>query len=147
MGDDDQITSSVNNLVSQTEDTTEQNTENNLGLGVNPASTDPEPDSSSQATSPPETGSATPSRNDSGENSDLEKLKNRALGELSPLLDKLDQAPEEKFHTLMMVIQATDDKSLIEKAYEAANQIKDDTKKAEALLAVVNEINYFSKEG
>jgi hypothetical protein len=76
---------------------------------------------------------------------DLDELKHKALEALSPLVDELDQTPEEKFHTTMMMIQAADNKDLLPKAYEAAQAIEDDKVKAQALLDVVNEINYFSQ--
>src|SRR3990167_6782333 len=44
---------------------------------------------------------------------DLVEIKQQALQQLSPLVDHLDQTPEEKFHTTMMMIQASDDQSLI----------------------------------
>lgn len=75
---------------------------------------------------------------------ELIDIKQRALGELSPLLDQLDQAPEEKFRTLMMMIQASDDQKLVKAAYEAAHSIDDEKARAQALLDIVNEINYFT---
>jgi hypothetical protein len=44
----------------------------------------------------------------------------------------------------MMLIQATDDKSLLKSAYQSALQIPDEKSRAQALLDVVNEINYFT---
>lgn len=76
---------------------------------------------------------------------DLLKLKQDALQQLSPLVSHLEQTPEERFRTTMMMIQATDDHSKIKDAYEAAQQIKDDKARAQALLDVVNEINYFTQ--
>ena len=46
----------------------------------------------------------------------------------------------------MMMIQASDDKSLVPKAYEAANSIEDEKVKAQALLDIINEINYFTNQ-
>lgn len=84
---------------------------------------------------------------DSGPASDdLLSIKKDALQNLTPLLDHLDQAPEDKFRTTMMLIQASDDKSLIQAAYTAAQQITDEKEKAQALLDIVNEINYFTQE-
>jgi hypothetical protein len=76
---------------------------------------------------------------------ELLEIKRSALQELSPLLDQLDQEPDERFQTTMMMIQATDNQSLVAKAYEAAKEIKDDKVRAQALLDIVNEINYFSQ--
>lgn len=90
--------------------------------------------------------SSTPSPDDtSSDNEELLEIKRSALEELSPLLDHLDQEPEEKFQTTMMMIQATYNKSLVSKAYEAAKQIKEDKERAQALLDIVNEINYFTR--
>lgn len=75
---------------------------------------------------------------------DLMTIKKEALNNLTPLIDKLDQTPAENFKTIMMMIQASDDKTLVRRAYEVANQIEDDKLKAQALLDVINEINYFT---
>ncbi len=77
---------------------------------------------------------------------DLVGIKQEALKQLSPLVSHLDQTPEEKFRTTMMMIQATDDDKLIGQAFEAAKQIKDDKTRAQALLDVINEINYFTQQ-
>lgn len=73
-------------------------------------------------------------------------IKQQALQQLSPLVGHLDQSPEEKFRTTMMMIQASDDQSLIKVAYEAAQEINDEKTRAQALLDVVNEINYFTQQ-
>ncbi len=78
-------------------------------------------------------------------NHDLIDIKQEALGKLSPLIGHLDQAPEEKFRTLMMMIQASDDQALVREAYEAALTIEDEKTRAQALLDIVNEINYFTQ--
>jgi hypothetical protein len=77
-------------------------------------------------------------------NDSLMSLKQEALQSLQPLVTHLDQTPEEKFKTTMMMIQATDNPSLVKEAYAAANQITDEKARAQALLDVVNEINYFT---
>ena len=46
----------------------------------------------------------------------------------------------------MMLIQASDNASLIKRAYEAANQIEDEKLRAQALIDVINEINYFTNQ-
>lgn len=77
---------------------------------------------------------------------DLMGIKQQALQSLMPLVGHLNQTPEEKFKTTMMMIQATDNASLISDAYGAANQITDEKTRAQALLDVVNEINYFTQK-
>lgn len=71
-------------------------------------------------------------------------IKQQALQQLTPLIGHLDQNPEEKFRTTMMMIQAADNHELIQTAYEAAQQIEDEKVRAQALLDIVNEINYFT---
>jgi hypothetical protein len=78
-------------------------------------------------------------------NEELLDIKQKALHALMPVIDKLDQTPEEKFRTTMMVIQASDNQDLIKVAHEAAMQITDEKERALALLSIVNEINYFSQ--
>lgn len=77
---------------------------------------------------------------------DLLDIKHQALENLAPLVSHLDQSAEEKFKTTMMLIQASDNSQLISQAYEAANQITDEKVRAQALLDVVNEINYFTHQ-
>ncbi|HWT55699.1 MAG TPA: hypothetical protein VN031_01555 [Candidatus Microsaccharimonas sp.] len=95
--------------------------------------TSPQTDDSNQ----PTVGASTP----------LNDLKQQALQQLSPLVGHLEQTPEEKFRTTMMMIQASDNKDLLQTAYDAANQITDEKARAQALLDVINEINYFSQQG
>lgn len=76
----------------------------------------------------------------------LMHIKQQALSQLSPLLGHLEQTPEEKFRTMMMLIQASDNDKLIPQAYEAAQAITDEKARAQALLDVVNEINYFTQQ-
>jgi hypothetical protein len=74
----------------------------------------------------------------------LESIKKDALAQLRPLVDKLDLPADEKFDTLLLIIRSTDDKTLVQSAYDAAKNITDESKRAEALLDVVKEIDYFS---
>ncbi len=77
---------------------------------------------------------------------ELLDIKQEALQALSPLVGHLEQSPEEKFRTTMMMIQASDDQSLLREAYEAAKAIEDDKNRAQALLDIINEINYFTQQ-
>lgn len=77
---------------------------------------------------------------------ELLQIKQTALDRLSPIVGHLQQTPEEKFRTTMMMIQASDNPELIKVAYDAANQIEDEKIKAQALLDVINEINYFTHQ-
>ena len=74
----------------------------------------------------------------------LLSIKQEALNELSPLVGQLNLEPEEKFNTIMMLIRASDNETLLGDAYAAARAITDEKTRAQALLDVVNEINYFT---
>ena len=104
--------------------------------GISPASSD---DNSSADTNDETSEAAAPA------DSELMSLKQQALQQLSPLVGHLDQTPEEKFRTTMMMIQASDDSTLVKAAFEAAQAISDDKTRAQALLDVINEINYFTQ--
>ncbi len=76
---------------------------------------------------------------------DLLDIKQEALQALTPLVGQLDQTPEEQFRTTMMMIQASDNHALVRVAYNAAKQISNEKERAQALLDIVNEINYFTQ--
>jgi len=86
-----------------------------------------------------------PSPPSSAISEELLQLKQQALQDLRPLVGHLEQTPSEKFRTLIMMIQASDNDAFIKDAYEAAHAIPDEKEKAQALLDVVNEINYFTQ--
>ena len=77
---------------------------------------------------------------------ELLEVKKSALQELSPLLDELDQTADEKLNILMMTIQATDDQALLPQALATAKKIEDKKARAEAMLDIIQEINYFTKK-
>lgn len=77
----------------------------------------------------------------------LEGIKKDALGQLRPLIDKVELPAEEKFDTYLMLIRSTDDSSLIGPAHQVAQSITDETRRAEALLDIIKEIDYLSRTG
>lgn len=77
---------------------------------------------------------------------DLDAVKQDAITELRPLVDKLTLAPEEKFDTYLLLIRSTDDRSLIPPAHEAAKAITDETRRAQALLDIIKEIDFLSSQ-
>ena len=112
----------------------------------------PEPDTSTDEVAPQQSVASdgpdelpSPVTNDETP-SDLVEIKKGALKELSPLLDELDKTPEEKLNILMMTIQASDDQSLIPQAFDTAKKIDNKKTRAEAMLNIINEINYFTKK-
>lgn len=75
---------------------------------------------------------------------DLDAIKKDALQELRPLVDKLNVSPEDKFDTYLLLLRSTDDKALIAPAHTAAQAITDETRRAQALLDIIKEIDYLS---
>lgn len=130
----------------------------NLGLGTNPAVMQPAYPTDLDNSQPAPDPAPVVDNNDAYNSApvvpepvqsapgDLDEIKKQALEQLSPMVSKLEQAPEERYKTLMMMIQASDNQDLIKEAYEAAKQIEDEKVKAEALLSIVNEINYFTQK-
>lgn len=144
--------------------TTAPATDDNNGYldDVSPAGLSPAPASDSGATSIAQpandvtapsvapvaaTASATASDSAPADSDKLLDIKQQALQQLTPLVGHLEQSPEEKFRTTMMMIQASDNHALVPAAYEAAQQITDEKARAQALLDIVNEINYFTHNG
>ena len=78
------------------------------------------------------------------DSSSLDGIKQDALSQLRPLVDKLSVSPEEKFDTYLLLLRSTDDKSLIAPAYESARTITDEARKAQALLDIIKEIDYLT---
>lgn len=76
--------------------------------------------------------------------SSLDGIKQAALNELRPLVDKLDVSPEEKFDTYLLLLRSTDDRDLISPAHDAAVAITDEARRAQALLDIIKEIDYLS---
>ena len=74
----------------------------------------------------------------------LDSIKQEALVELRPLVDKLEVSPEEKFDTYLLLLRSTDDQDLVGPAHEAARAIADESRRAQALLDVIKEIDYLS---
>lgn len=78
--------------------------------------------------------------------SGLDSIKQDALTELRPLVDKLNVSAEEKFDTYLLLLRSTDDESLISPAHDAAKEIQDEARRAQALLDIIKEIDYLSSE-
>lgn len=141
-----------------------QNTDNNLQFEetnataspvINPATISPDPVATDQNDEPaidiakpaaPEPVAPTPAVSTPATAADpaLDTIKQTALNELRPLVDKLDVSPEEKFDTYLLLLRSTDDKTLIAPAHDAAIAIVDEARRAQALLDIIKEIDYFS---
>ena len=141
-----------------------QNTDNNLQFEetnttaspvINPATISPDPVATDQNDEPaidiakpaaPEPVAPTPAVSTPATAADpaLDTIKQTALNELRPLVDKLDVSPEEKFDTYLLLLRSTDDKTLIAPAHDAAVAIVDEARRAQALLDIIKEIDYLS---
>ena len=142
-----------------------QNTDNNLQFEetnataspvINPATISPDPVATDQNNEPaiddiakpaaPEPVMPTPTVSAPATAADpaLDTIKQTALNELRPLVDKLDVSPEEKFDTYLLLLRSTDDKTLIAPAHDAAVAIVDEARRAQALLDIIKEIDYLS---
>ena len=104
---------------------------------ADPSTMLPTPD----AVAAPEPSVAMPSAG-SGE---LDGIKQEALSELRPLVDKLNVSAEEKFDTYLLLLRSTDDKALIAPAHDAAKGITDEARRAQALLDIIKEIDFLSQ--
>lgn len=76
----------------------------------------------------------------------LDEIKREAVTELRPLVDKLELKPADKFDVLLLLIRSNDDSSLIADAHRTALQIDDEARRAQALLAVIQEVDYFKQK-
>lgn len=74
-----------------------------------------------------------------GDNSALEHVRDKAVSLLIPLLDELEDSPEHKFDICLSAIRSTDRSELLAKALQFAEQIEDKSEKAQALIDVANE--------
>lgn len=121
------------------------------GAVLPPASTpasEPAADTTSQLPTPspaPEPTMEPASTDVEAPSGELDTIKQQALGELRPLVDKLDVSPEEKFDTYLLLLRSTDDKDLIAPAHDAAKAISDETRRAQALLDIIKEIDFLSQ--
>ena len=80
----------------------------------------------------------------SGDSGELDGVKKSALEQLRPLIEKLDLEPADKFDKYLMMLRASDDPALIKPAFDAAQGISGEKEKAQALLDIINEINYIT---
>jgi hypothetical protein len=103
-----------------------------------------EPSESQQPASPAPSEPPVMPQSPVGGNDDLNGVKQEALTELRPLVDKLNIPAEEKFDTYLLLLRSTDDKSLIEPAHETAKLIEDESRRAQALLDIIKEIDFLS---
>ncbi len=71
----------------------------------------------------------------------MKQVKEAALRDLIPLLDRLPLSAKQKFDIYHDIIEELHDYTAVEHAYHAAAEITDDTERAEALLYLVESID------
>ena len=79
-----------------------------------------------------------------GYGSDISKVKEAALKELFPIMDRVEVEPEKRFLLYQEMLSTMRDKAVIAPAYEAARQIRDDKVRADSLLYLINTIDEMS---
>lgn len=79
-----------------------------------------------------------------GYGADISKVKEAALKELFPIMDRVEVEPEKRFLLYQEMLTSMRDKAVIAPAYEAARQIRDDKVRADSLLYLINSIDEMS---
>ncbi len=74
-------------------------------------------------------------------NLNVRQIKESALRDLVPLLDRLNMNASQKFSLYRNIFEDLKDYTVLEPAYRAASEITDDTERAEALLYLVEAID------
>lgn len=92
----------------------------------------------------PPMGGAGFGRSMGGYGSDISKVKEAALKELFPIMDRVEVDPEKRFMLYQEMLNTMRDKAVIAPAYEAARQIRDDKVRADSLLYLINSIDEMS---
>ena len=67
-------------------------------------------------------------------------VKEAALKELFPIMDRIEVSPEKRFELYREIMEVMKDKVVVKPAYEAAKAIKNDKARADALLYVIEQI-------
>lgn len=106
-------------------------------IELKPSPTTPEP-----APEPVPEPELTPEPNIDQSNSlNMRGIKEAALRDLVPLIDRLDMNASQRFNLYRDIFEDLKDYTVLGSAYEAAKSIEDETKRAEALLYLVEAID------
>ena len=71
----------------------------------------------------------------------MRQIREAALRDLLPLIDKLNMTPTQKFRLYRDIFENLKDYTVLESAYHAATEIPDEKERAEALLYLVESID------
>ncbi|MBR2543634.1 hypothetical protein IKF03_03535 [Candidatus Saccharibacteria bacterium] len=84
----------------------------------------------------------TPAKSESTEERlDTKQVKDAALRDLMPLMDKVDLEPQQKFNIYRDAFEDLHDHTILEPTYKAAREISDEKERAKALLYLVESID------
>lgn len=75
----------------------------------------------------------------------VKKVKEEALRDLIPLVEKLDMSAEEKFGIYQDILETLGEQSAVQPAYETAKAIADEKARGEALVYIVEKIDQLEK--
>lgn len=101
----------------------------------------PEPVTPPAPIAPEPVASSVPTFSASPSNLNTRQVKEAALRDLIPLLDRLNMTPSQKFNICRNIFEDLRDYTVLEQAYRAASEIADATERAEALLYLVESID------
>ena len=76
----------------------------------------------------------------------VHQIKDAALRDLVPLLDRLSMNPSQKFRIYRDIFEDLRDYTVLEPAYHAAKDIPDETERANALLFLVESIDKMQQQ-
>lgn len=96
------------------------------------------PEPAPSAPTPSTTG---PTETQSYDNPNVHQIKEAALRDLIPLIDRLKMTPSQKFHLYRDIFEDLRNYTVLEPAYQTAKEIPDETERAQALLYLVEAID------
>ena len=73
-------------------------------------------------------------------NADVQSIKEAALKELFPIMNRIELKPEKRFELYCEMMEVMKDKAILKPAHEAAKEIKDEKARADALIYLIETI-------
>lgn len=73
-------------------------------------------------------------------NADVQSIKEAALKELFPIMNRIELKPEKRFELYCEMMEVMKDKAILKPAHEAAKEIKDEKARADALVCLIETI-------
>ena len=73
-------------------------------------------------------------------NAEMQSIKEAALKELFPIMNRIELKPEKRFELYCEMMEVMKDKAILKPAHEAAKEIKDEKARADALIYLIETI-------